>query len=202
MRVLSVTATLIAILVGGAGLVAFQWWPFGSNEPSPDSLVENQRLRSQNENLVRENARLSADNENLRERLNELRRDEAERGPLEVEIERLTGERDRARNDLAEARAITGQLERTRADARETVIRLEEVIRNMGSDRRDGPGSFGWLPVLMLLVLVAALALWRESWWRSRIFTARPLPAIHERSNALARPVAGVPSVKTNVQDR
>ena len=131
-----------------------------------------------------------------------LARDEERRGPLEVEIERLRGERDRALIDLAEARATTGQLERALADERETVIRQDEFIRNRGSDRGDGPETLGWLPFLVLLVLVAAVAFWRELWWRSRILTARRLPAIHEGSSALARPVAGVPSVKGDVQDR
>ncbi len=201
MRLLLIAATLIAILAS-TGFAAQRWWPFGSDERT-DVLLENQRLRLGNERLVQENAGLLADNENLRERLNELAREGERLGPLPVEIERLRGERDQARFDLAEASATVQQLGRALDDERQTRIRQDEIIRNISNDRGDGsPGSLGWL-VLLVLVLLASVAFWRERWWRSRILTTvRQVPVMREGTNAVARRVTDVASVKLDVEDR
>ncbi len=197
MRFLFAAATLIVILAT-TGLAAQWWWPFDSDPPT-DVLLENQRLRLENERLVQENAGLSADNENLRERVNELVRAGERRGPLEVEVERLRGERDRARIDFAEASATAEQLERALADERQTRIRQDEIIRNIPNDRGDSPGSLGWLAFLVLLLL-ASVAFWRERWWRSRILT--PVPQVREGTNAVARRVTDVASVNLDADDR
>ena len=198
MRILA-TATLIAILASAGSVAAQWWWPFGSDEPT-DILLENQRLSSENENLVRERARLSAENESLRQRLNELQIEGAGQAGVARENERLRGELERARIDAAEELARRDQLEDTLDEERRRRIRLEETVRNNRNGRRNDPGSLGWLPFLMLLLL-AAVAFWREWWWRSRVLTARRVPVVREGSDALVRPVAGVPSVKTDVQD-
>ena len=197
MRILFAAATLIAILAS-AGLIAAQWWwPFGSDPPT-DVLLQNQRLRLENENLVGESARLSAENESLRERLNELEREERRREPLLVEIERLRGDLERARIELAESRATASQLERSLDGERQTRIRQDEILRNIRSDRGDSPGSPAWPAFLVLvLVLLASVALWRERWWRSRILTTVPrVSVVQHGTNAVSRRATDVSSVK------
>ena len=207
MRILFAAASLIAILAS-VGLIAAQWWwPFGSDVPT-DVLLDNQRLRLENENLVGESARLSAENESLRERLNELEREAERREPLEVEIERLRGELERARIALAEQSARAEQLERSLDSERQTRIRQDEILRNIRNGRgdplRDPRGSLGWPAFLVLvLVLLASVAFWRERWWRSRILTTVPHVSVAQPgTKAVSRRVTGVSSVKVDLEDR
>ena len=112
MRVLFAAAVLIAVSAA-AGLMIAQWGCSPTSDESTDVLVDNQRLRSENENLAQENARLSADNENLRERMNEQLIEGAEQEGLALDNERLRGELERARIDAAAELARREQLEET-----------------------------------------------------------------------------------------
>ncbi len=166
MRILFVTTTVFTVL-SSAGLMAAQWWPWGSDEET-ELRLENQQLRSVRSRLSTQNARLSADNENLQEQVNELEIQVAEQAGSDVEIERLRGERERARSDLAAERARGEQLDAQLGYERETRIRLEERLRDDGNS-----GAPGWLAFLVVLLL-ASVAIWREWWWRSRILMTAP----------------------------
>lgn len=87
-------------------------------------------------------------------------------------------------------------------EERRTRIRLAETLRDNGSNRRNDSGSFGWLAFLVLLLLVN-VAFWRELWWRSRVLTTVPrVPVVREGTDALARRVKNVASIKVDVRDR
>ena len=189
------------IVIGGAlaiavavvvvtGLVVVQYGGSRStSEPAAvDVLVESQRLRSQNESLVRRNARLTTENENLQARVNELQVEGAGQGNLALELERLRGELERARRDLVEESATREQLEETLADRRVELA------------RRDSSGGFGWLAFLLVALLVlAGLALWRELWWwrRSNVLTtAPPMRVVGDSTNAVTRRTTDVASTR------
>ena len=79
---------------------------------------------------------------------------------------------------------------------------LAETLRDNGSNRRNDSGSFGWLAFLVLLLLVN-VAFWPELWWRSRVLTTVPrVPVVREGTDALARRVKNVASLKVDVRDR
>ncbi len=198
MKILYAAATMIAISVS-AGLIAAQGCrPVGEPEPAV-VLVENQRLRSENDSLVRENVRLSTENENLQERLNELLREQPVQEGLTLENQRLRGELDRTRIDAAEELARRDQLEEAIEEERRGRLRLEALLDN--ANRRNDTGNFGWLGWLAALALASAL-LWRE-WLRSKTFpTATLRRVVPGDTDAMAQRVTDVTPVEVESQDR
>ena len=199
MKILYAAATMIAISVS-AGLIAAQGCrPVGEPEPAV-VLVENQRLRSENDSLVRENVRLSTENENLQERLNELLREQPVQEGLTLENQRLRGELDRTRIDAAEELARRDQLEEAIEEERRGRIRLEALLDNV-NNRRNDTGNFGWLGWLAALALASAL-LWRE-WFRSKTFpTATLRRVVPGDTDAMAKRVTDVTPVEVESRDR
>ena len=198
MKILYAAATMIAISVS-AGLIAAQGCrPVGEPEPAV-VLVENQRLRSENDSLVRENVRLSTENENLQERLNELLREQPVQEGLTLENQRLRGELDRTRIDAAEELARRDQLEEAIEEERRGRLRLEALLDN--ANRRNDTGNFGWLGWLAALALASAL-LWRE-WLRSKTFpTATLRRVVPGDTDAMAQRVTDVTPVEVESRDR
>ena len=199
MKILYAAATMIAISVS-AGLIAAQGCrPVGEPEPAV-VLVENQRLRSENDSLVRENVRLSTENENLQERLNELLREQPVQEGLTLENQRLRGELDRTRIDAAEELARRDQLEEAIEEERRGRLRLEALLDN-ANNRRNDTGNFGWLGWLAALALASAL-LWRE-WLRSKTFpTATLRRVVPGDTDAMAQRVRDVTPVEVESRDR
>ena len=203
MRILLAAATLIAMLAG-AGLMVAQWGCSVASDAPTDVLVANQRLRSENARLVQENARLSADNENLQQRLNEQLIEGAGQEGLARDNERLRGELGRARVDAAEELARRDQLEEELDEERRTRDRLEQTLRDIASDRGNDRGVLGWLTflVVVVLLLLANVAFWRERWWRSRFPKAARGVRIVREGTAMTRSVRDLPSVKVDAPDR
>ena len=199
MKILYAAATMIAISVS-AGLIAAQGCrPVGEPEPAI-VLVENQRLRSENDSLVRENVRLSTENENLQERLNELLREQPVQEGLTLENQRLRGELDRTRIDAAEELARRDQLEEAIEEERRGRLRLEALLDN-ANNRRNDTGNFDWLGWLAALALASAL-LWRE-WLRSKTFpTATLRRVVPGDTDAMAQRVTDVTPVEVESRDR
>ena len=188
-RVIVIGGAVVAIAVAVVVVTGFVVVQFGDDRStsgtvaSADVLVENQRLRSQNETLVQRNGRLSAENESLQARVNELQVEGAGQGNLQLELERVRGEYERARRDLAEESARREQVEDTLADL-----------------RVDAARGFGWPPFLVVTLLaLAGLALWRELWWRrSTVLTETPpIRVVGEGTNAMTRRATDVPSTRT-----
>ena len=199
MKILYAAATMIAISVS-AGLIAAQGCrPVGEPEPAV-VLVENQRLRSENDSLVRENVRLSTENENLQERLNELLREQPVQEGLTLENQRLRGELDRTRIDAAEELARRDQLEEAIEEERRGRLRLEALLDN-ANNRGNDTGNFGWLGWLAALALASAL-LWRE-WLRSKTFSTATLRrVVPGDTDAMAQRVTDVTPVEVESRDR
>ena len=122
MRVLFAVATVMVIATS-AGLLAAQWWPFGSDE-SADLRVENQRLRSDNESLARQNERLSTEKQNLEDRLTELLIKITGQEALARENVRLTGE-------LDTSKAFLGVLVATATGATATTVTGRTIVANL-----------------------------------------------------------------------
>ena len=163
---------LLVVAAVSAGLVVVQCGgspeeppPSPAPPPPADVLVENQRLRG-------ENQRFSLENERLRGELGRAQTDLAEEQATRDQLEERLAEEEQARR-LAE----------------DQVRRLaEDQVRDADQEWQLA-GALG-----VVVVVLATLALWRELWWRLRsevllTGTARPVRVVGEDSTAVARRV-------------
>ena len=200
MRVMYAAATVIAVSASAGAIAAQGCRPAGDDEPAA-VLVENQRLHSENETLTQENVRLSTENENLQERLNELLIEGAGQETVALENVRLTGELQQARIELAEESARREELQGSLEEERRARLRMEQLLDNR-HDRRNDSGGLGWMALLVVLLL-ASVAFWREYSWRSRVLkTVPPVGTVQGGTDAMARRVTDVASVDVKSPDR